>query len=250
MMDSECHTNVRDGNLDNSSDVELRLNNEVATVRSSHLAQTGEMSQNSSRAESTAVERDEPYVGQEFESEATAHAFYNAYGMRMGFIPRVSNLSRSRLDKSIIGRTWVCNKEGYRVPDKHGTKIVRSRSPTRVGCKAMLSIKKLSTGKWFVTKFVKEHTHVLVPGKGRKSSMHNQFPNEHTRIQVQELTKQLLVERKRSASYRGIIDILFKHIEDHTHYLSEKVQNIADCVKEIASEGKSVKSSNTLGNKL
>lgn len=74
--------------------------------------------------------------------------------------------------------------------------------------------------------------------------------NEHTRIQVQELTKQLLVERKRSASYRGIIDILFKHIEDHTHYLSEKVQNIADCVKEIASEGKSVKSSNTLGNKL
>uniref|UniRef100_A0A7N2KQK5 Uncharacterized protein n=1 Tax=Quercus lobata TaxID=97700 RepID=A0A7N2KQK5_QUELO len=74
--------------------------------------------------------------------------------------------------------------------------------------------------------------------------------NEHTRIQVQELTKQLLVERKRSASYREIIDILFKHIEDHTHYLSEKVQNIADCVKEIASEGKSVKSSNTLGNKL
>jgi hypothetical protein len=174
-VDSELQTNVHDGNLDNSSDMELRLSNEVATVRNSHLAQTVEMSQNSSRAESTAVEQDEPYVGQEFESKAAAHAFYNAYGMCMGFKIRVSNLYRSKLDRSIIGRSLVCNKEGYRVPAKRDTKI-RSRFPTRVGCKAMLSIKKLSTGKWVVTKFVKEHTHVLVTSKGRKWSMYNRFP--------------------------------------------------------------------------
>ncbi len=72
--------------------------------------------------------------------------------------------------------------------------------------------------------------------------------NEQTRIQ--ELTKQLLIEKKRTASYRGIIDTLSKHIEDHTQYLSEKVQNIADCVNKIASEGKSAKSSNTLGTKM
>uniref|UniRef100_A0A2N9EQI8 FAR1 domain-containing protein n=1 Tax=Fagus sylvatica TaxID=28930 RepID=A0A2N9EQI8_FAGSY len=179
-VDPELHTNIHDENLENSSDMELRLSNDVATVISSHLVQTVEMSQNSSRAESTAVEQDEPYVGQEFESEAAAHAFYNAYGMRMGFKTRVSNLSRSRLDRSIIARTLVCNKEGHRVPDKRDTKIVRSRSPTRVGCKAMLSIKKLSTGKWVVTKYVKEHSHVLVPSKGRKRSMYNQFPRSNS----------------------------------------------------------------------
>lgn len=32
---------------------------------------------------------DEPYVGLEFESEAAAHAFYNAYATRVGFIIRV-----------------------------------------------------------------------------------------------------------------------------------------------------------------
>ncbi|KAL2485389.1 Far-red impaired responsive (FAR1) family protein [Abeliophyllum distichum] len=47
---------------------------------------------------------DEPYVGQEFDSEAEAHAFYNAYATRVGFIIRVSKLSRSRRDGSAIGR--------------------------------------------------------------------------------------------------------------------------------------------------
>ncbi|KAF2314743.1 hypothetical protein GH714_033415 [Hevea brasiliensis] len=54
---------------------------------------------------------DEPYVGQEFESEAAAHAFYNAYATCLGFIIRVSKLSRSRRDGSAIGRALVCNKE-------------------------------------------------------------------------------------------------------------------------------------------
>ncbi|XP_039027141.1 protein FAR1-RELATED SEQUENCE 7-like [Hibiscus syriacus] len=61
---------------------------------------------------------DEPYEGQEFESEAAAHAYYNAYATRVGFIIRVSKLSRSRRDGSPIGRALVCNKEGFRTPDK------------------------------------------------------------------------------------------------------------------------------------
>ncbi|CAI8588606.1 unnamed protein product [Vicia faba] len=31
---------------------------------------------------------DEPYMGQEFVSEAEAHAFYNAYATRVGFVTR------------------------------------------------------------------------------------------------------------------------------------------------------------------
>ena len=118
---------------------------------------------------------DEPYIGQEFESEAAAHAFYNAYATRVGFIIRVSKLSRSRRDGSAIGRALVCNKEGFRMPDKR-EKIVRQRAETRVGCRAMILFRKLNSGKWVVTKFVKEHTHPLTPGKGRKDLICDQYP--------------------------------------------------------------------------
>ncbi|KAG6730724.1 hypothetical protein I3842_01G094700 [Carya illinoinensis] len=122
------------------------------------------------------VPADEPYVGQEFESEAAAHAFYNAFATRVGFVIRVSKLSRSRRDGSAIGRALVCNKEGYRMPDKR-EKIVRQRAETRVGCRAMILVRKVSSGKWIVTKFVKEHTHPLTPGKGRRDCIYDQFPS-------------------------------------------------------------------------
>ncbi|MBA0612277.1 hypothetical protein Godav_012903 [Gossypium davidsonii] len=118
---------------------------------------------------------DEPYVGQEFESEASAHAFYNAYATRVGFIIRVSKLSRSRHDGSAIGRALVCNKEGFRMPDKR-EKIMRHRAETRVGCRAMILVRKVSSGKWVVTKFVKEHKHPLTPGKGRTDCIYDQYP--------------------------------------------------------------------------
>lgn len=118
---------------------------------------------------------DEPYVGQEFDSEAAAHGFYNAYATRVGFVIRVSKLSRSRRDGSAIGRAFVCNKEGYRMPDKR-EKVVRQRAETRVGCRAMILVRKMNTGKWVVTKFVKEHTHTLSPGKGRRDCIYDQYP--------------------------------------------------------------------------
>lgn len=121
------------------------------------------------------VSADEPYVGQEFDSEAAAHAFYNAYATRLGFVIRVSKLSRSRRDGSAIGRALVCNKEGFRMPDKR-EKIVRQRAETRVGCRAMILVRKVSSGKWVVTKFVKEHTHPLTPGKGRRDCIYDQYP--------------------------------------------------------------------------
>ncbi|XP_062107836.1 protein FAR1-RELATED SEQUENCE 5 isoform X3 [Humulus lupulus] len=126
------------------------------------------------------VPADEPFVGQEFDSEAAAHAFYNAYATRIGFIIRVSKLSRSRRDGTAIGRALVCNKEGYRMPDKR-EKIVRQRAETRVGCRAMILVRKVTSGKWVVTKFVKEHTHPLTPGKGRRDCIYDQYPELSSR---------------------------------------------------------------------
>ncbi|KAI8567019.1 hypothetical protein RHMOL_Rhmol02G0088900 [Rhododendron molle] len=176
---------------------------------------------------------DEPYIGQEFESEAEAHAFYNAYATRVGFIIRVSKLSRSRRDGSTIGRALVCNREGFRTADKR-EKIVRQRSETRVGCKAMILVRKESSGKWVVTKLVKEHTHPLSPGKGRRDLIYEQYPNEHDK--VRELSQQLAIERKRTATYKRHLEMIFEHIEDHNQSLTKKIQGVVDSVKEMESK--------------
>lgn len=179
------------------------------------------------------VPMDEPYVGQEFESEAAAQAFYNAYATTVGFVIRVSKLSRSRRDGSAIGRCLVCNKEGFRTPDKR-EKIVRQRVETRVGCRAMITIRKVSSGKWVVTKFVKEHTHPLTPGKGRKDLVYHHYPNEHDKIR--ELTQQLAIEKKKVATYKRHLEMLFEHIEEHNQSLGKKIQNIVNSVREVESK--------------
>ncbi|KAL0283968.1 UNVERIFIED_CONTAM: hypothetical protein Sangu_2855500 [Sesamum angustifolium] len=154
---------------------------------------------------------DEPYMGQEFESEAAAHAFYNSYATRVGFVIRVSKLSRSRRDGSAIGRALVCNKEGFRMPDKR-EKIVRQRAETRVGCRAMISIRKISSGKWVVHK----------------------YPNEHDKIR--ELSQQLAIEKKKVATYKRHLEMIFEHIEEHNQSLAKKIQNIVNSVREMESK--------------
>ncbi|KAI3738950.1 hypothetical protein L2E82_29250 [Cichorium intybus] len=176
---------------------------------------------------------EEPYVGQEFESEASAHAFYNAYATRVGFVIRVSKLSRSRRDGTAIGRALVCNKEGFRMPDKR-EKIVRQRAETRVGCRAMVLVRKVSSGKWVITKFVKEHTHPLTPGKGRRDLIYDQYPNEHDKIR--ELSQQLAIEKRRSATYKRHLEMVFEHIEEHNQSLSKKIQDIVNNVSAMESK--------------
>lgn len=176
---------------------------------------------------------DEPYIGQEFDSEAAAHAFYNAYATRVGFVIRVSKLSRSRRDGSAIGRALVCNKEGFRMPDKR-EKIVRQRVETRVGCRAMILVRKLNSGKWVITKFVQEHTHPLTPGKGRKDLIYDQYPKEHDKIR--ELSQQLATEKKRTATYKRHLEMVFEYIEEHNQSISKKIQHIVESVREMESK--------------
>ncbi|CAJ2679078.1 unnamed protein product [Trifolium pratense] len=175
---------------------------------------------------------DEPYVGQEFESEAAAHAFYNAYAAEVGFIIRVSKLSRSRRDGTAIGRALVCNKEGYRMPDKR-EKIVRQRAETRVGCRAMIMMRKINSGKWVITKFVKEHTHPLNPGSNRRDCMFEQYPSQNEHDKIRELSQQLAIEKKRSVTYKRQLEVIFDYIEEHNVTLSHKIQHIVDSVKQM-----------------
>ncbi|KAL9231758.1 hypothetical protein vseg_006944 [Gypsophila vaccaria] len=105
----------------------------------------------------------EPYEGMEFDSEEAAKSFYNSYARRVGFSTRVNSSRRSSKDGAIIQRTFVCAKEGFRSL-REKRKIKRPRAATRVGCRAMLSVKiDGDRGKWIVNCVIKEHNHDLVP---------------------------------------------------------------------------------------
>lgn len=184
-VDFRIDNNVNGAVLGNSVEVEVENKDEAEFGNDSGGSsiegafQMGQYENNiqdsTEREMATSLNGDEPYAGQEFDSESAAHAFYNAYASRLGFVIRVSKLSRSRRDGSAIGRALVCNKEGYRSADRR-EKVVRQRVETRVGCRAMLLVRKINSGKWIVTKFESEHTHVLSPGKCRRDLIYEQFP--------------------------------------------------------------------------
>ncbi|KGN59476.2 hypothetical protein Csa_001154 [Cucumis sativus] len=105
----------------------------------------------------------EPYEGMEFESEDAAKIFYDKYARQLGFVMRVMSCRRSEKDGRILARRLGCNKEGHCVSIRGKFGAVRKPRPsTREGCKAMIHVKYDKSGKWVITKFVKEHNHPLV----------------------------------------------------------------------------------------
>ncbi|KAJ6908612.1 hypothetical protein NC651_018873 [Populus alba x Populus x berolinensis] len=109
----------------------------------------------------------EPFIGMEFESAEDAREFYELYGRRMGFTIRNNRTRRSLKDNSIIGREFVCSKEGFRggKSPKGENRVFQSRPITREGCNAMLRIAAKDGGKWVIYGFIKEHNHDLNPSK-------------------------------------------------------------------------------------
>jgi hypothetical protein len=56
---------------------------------------------------------------------------------------------------------YVCSREGFRYKNSQNTIFTNSKPETRIGCKAMMGLKKMGLG-WIVCKFVIEHNHVLL----------------------------------------------------------------------------------------
>eukprot|EP00262_Sarcandra_glabra_P020078 TRINITY_DN788_c0_g1_i1.p1 TRINITY_DN788_c0_g1~~TRINITY_DN788_c0_g1_i1.p1 ORF type:complete len:238 (+),score=11.22 TRINITY_DN788_c0_g1_i1:167-880(+) len=178
---------------------------------------------------------EDPYVGMEFESEEAAKIYYNAYAQRMGFVMRVGVFSRSQRDGTLLSRTLVCNKEGF-CPKREGKRIKRPKAATREGCKARISVKKIKGCKrWVVTKFVKEHNHVLdlFSSRGRKSSMRDFRAPDDKDKKIRDLTSELKREKRRSATYRERLLTVFKDIEEHKQQLSKKVEAMEYSIREI-----------------
>lgn len=181
----------------------------------------------------------EPFVGMEFDSAEDAREFYETYGRRMGFTIRNNRTRRSLKDNSIIGREFVCSKEGFRT-DKYGNggnKSIPSRPVTRKGCNAMLRIAAKDGGKWVIYGFVKEHNHELDPGNIPLRRSHRiAFHEDEKDLKIRELTTELHRERKKCAAYQEQLQMILKYIEEHTQRLSMKVEIVVKNVRELECE--------------
>lgn len=114
----------------------------------------------------------EPYAGMTFRSLDDARDFYYEYAKNTGFTIRTNRIRHSLKNMAIIGRDFVCSREGFRAA-KHTLRkdrILPPRPVTREGCKAMIRLAARDGGKWIVTKFVREHNHKLMT--------HCKFPGE------------------------------------------------------------------------
>lgn len=100
----------------------------------------------------------EPCAGMEFDSQEAAHAFYNEYARLSGFSTHKRSTRYSRRDKTLIAIRYECSKGVL----KQSNETNKSRQPMiRVGCQAMVKVKKKDSGKWFIHSVEKEHNHEL-----------------------------------------------------------------------------------------
>ncbi|GMY32490.1 protein FAR1-RELATED SEQUENCE 5 isoform X1 [Fagus crenata] len=173
----------------------------------------------------------EPYEGMGFDSEDAAKIFYDDYARRLGFVMRVMSCRRSERDGKILARRLGCNKEGHCVSIRGKFGPVRKPRPsTREGCKAMIHVKYDKSGKWVITKFVKDHNHPLVvsPREARQTM-------DEKDKKIQELTAELRNKKRLCATYQEQLNAFLKMVEEHSEQLSKKVQNVVDNLKEFES---------------
>ncbi|XP_043716929.1 protein FAR1-RELATED SEQUENCE 12-like [Telopea speciosissima] len=168
----------------------------------------------------------EPYTGLQFGSEDEAYEFYNAYAKEKGFSIRKSRIERSRVDKSVLSRKYVCAHEGFHwTKDKrYKGKVIRSRRETRVDCRAAMSIKRKSGG-WIVYKVHHEHNHELVnPVEAYKLRSHRKMMNTMRSIPVrcevgQSENKDKLKDAARRSDNVGINN------QDSKNYVKKERKN-------------------------
>ncbi|XP_048323604.1 protein FAR1-RELATED SEQUENCE 5-like [Ziziphus jujuba] len=100
-----------------------------------------------------------PKVGIEFKSEDEAYNFYNAYAYKVGFGMRRSKGHKDQSGK-MTNRTFYHCCEGFREKDKRNINVKSHRAETRFGWLARMKINLNQTGKYHITDFIAQHTHV------------------------------------------------------------------------------------------
>ncbi|KAK2413973.1 Far-red impaired responsive (FAR1) family protein [Trifolium repens] len=177
------------------------------------------------------VEVQEPSVGMEFDSEEAARNFYVAYARQVGFAVRVMQRRRSGIDGRTLARRLGCNKQGFS-PNNKGTlrHDKRPKPSAREGCKATILVKMEKSGKWVVTRFIKDHNHPL-------NATANGFNTEDDKDKkIAELTMELEHQDELCAAYRGKLLSFINNVEEQTEEMSTRIQLIIKNIKRAESE--------------
>ncbi|KAG6678621.1 hypothetical protein I3842_14G089900 [Carya illinoinensis] len=104
----------------------------------------------------------EPFISMVFEEVEDAQAYYKAYARRKGFAILTNHTRLSRDDKTLRAVDYVCTREGFRWVSRNvSDRILPEPAETKIGCKAIIGIKK-DGEKWVVNKFVVGHNHILL----------------------------------------------------------------------------------------
>ncbi|KAK3003312.1 hypothetical protein RJ639_018334 [Escallonia herrerae] len=178
----------------------------------------------------------EPQVGMEFESEDAARKFYIEYARRVGFVVRIMQRRRSEIDGKTLARRLGCNKQGFSPNPKNTLGPDKKPRPSaREGCKATILVKMEKSGKWVVTRFVKDHNHPLVV-------MEHEFSNAGDKDKkIEELTLELQNQDQLCAAYREKLLRFLNNVEEQAEQLSSKVQVVVENVRKVEAEEQSSK---------
>lgn len=179
------------------------------------------------------VEVQEPYVGMEFDSEETARKFYVEYARRVGFVVRIMQRRRSGIDGRTLARRLGCNKQGFS-PNNRGSlgQEKKPRPTAREGCNATILVKLEKSGKWVVTRFVKDHNHPLI-------ATANGFSTEGDKDKkIEELTMELERQDQLCAAYREKLLSFISNVEEEAEELSTKIHLIIENIRKAESEMK------------
>ncbi|KAK9287709.1 hypothetical protein L1049_016148 [Liquidambar formosana] len=190
-----------------------------------------------SSVEGLSVVNLEPYAGMTFQSLDSAREFYYEYAKRTGFTIRTNRIRHSLKNTAVIGRDFVCSREGFRAA-KHTLRkdrVLPPRPVTREGCKAMIRLAARDRGKWVVTKFVREHNHKLMahckyPGE---LPIVNILSEEEKDKKIQDLYDELHRERERSAAFQQQLCMIVKDLEEHAEFMSIRVEDVVNMMKGI-----------------
>uniref|UniRef100_A0A5B6ZN12 FAR1 domain-containing protein n=1 Tax=Davidia involucrata TaxID=16924 RepID=A0A5B6ZN12_DAVIN len=175
---------------------------------------------------SRSAENLEPFTGMTFQSLDDARDFYYEYAKRTGFTIRTNRIRHSLKNTAIIGRDFVCSREGFRAA-KHTLRkdrVLPPRPITREGCKAMIRLAARDGDKWLVTKFVREHNHKLMTNSKFPGELPivNILSEEEKDKKIQDLNDELQRERERSASFQQQLHLILKDLEEHAEFMSLK----------------------------
>ncbi|KAK3034222.1 hypothetical protein RJ639_032802 [Escallonia herrerae] len=200
------------------------------------------------------VEKLEPFTGMTFTSLDDARDFYYEYAKRTGFTIRTNRIRHSLKNTAIIGRDFVCSREGFRSA-KHALRKDRVLPPkpvTREGCKAMIRLAARNGDKWLVTKFVGQHNHKLMTSCGSSGELpiinilsevtdhisdgddgYGMSMMEEKDKKIQDLFGELQQERERSAAFQRQLHAIIKDLEEHSEFMSVRVEDIVKNMKGI-----------------